>query len=71
MNIKNKNILGVNSYVYMFFQISAQILDSDGAKDILFLQFSCEKRILFAPIQTILDGTTTNYFYVFFSDVFS
>jgi hypothetical protein len=38
MYIKNINILDMNSYESMFFQIPAQILDSDGAKDILFLQ---------------------------------
>jgi hypothetical protein len=56
MYIQNNNIWGMNSYVCMFFQISAQRVDLDGAKDILFSQFLCEKKIFFAPIQTILDG---------------
>ncbi len=66
MYVKNNNILGMSSYLCMLFQIPAQILDSDGAKDILFSQFSCEKRIFFALIQTFLDGTTMNYYYMCF-----
>jgi hypothetical protein len=50
MYIKNNNMLGMNSYVCMFFQIPAQILDLDGMKDILFSQFSCEKRIFLTSI---------------------
>jgi hypothetical protein len=64
--VKNNNILGMNSYVCMFFQIPAQILDLDGAKDILFSQFLCEKRIFFALIRHFLDGTTMNYYYMCF-----
>jgi hypothetical protein len=71
MYVKNNDILSINSYACMFFQILAQILDSDGAKDILFLQFSCEKRIFFAPIQTIFGWYDYKLlFHVFFSEVF-
>jgi hypothetical protein len=66
MYVKYNDILGMNSYICMFFQIPAQILDLHGAKDILSSQFSCEKRIFCAPIQTILDGMTTNYYYMCF-----
>jgi hypothetical protein len=56
----------MNSYVCIFFQIPAQILDLDGAKDILFSQIIFEKRIFFAPIKTILYGMTMNYYYMCF-----
>jgi hypothetical protein len=49
MYVKNNNILGMNSYVSMVFQIPAQILDSDGAKDIHFSQFHVRKEYSLHP----------------------
>ncbi len=54
----------MNSYDACFFQILALILDLNGAKDILFSQFSCEKRIFCTHIQTNLDGMTMYYYYM-------